>query len=127
MAIATTAASVVAEMATSTVWKSPIAGSRKNPAPTAPAAAPIVLAAYNAPAKRPIVWERVTNQRTAIGNVAPIASDGIVKRIRHETRRTLAKMTPGFPLSYEDLRRGASALNSEGRIRATMMTAASSA
>src|SRR6185436_11096758 len=51
--VAAMIATTLAAIATSTVLDRPSVGSRRNPAATAPSAAPIVLAAYSDPANRP--------------------------------------------------------------------------
>src|SRR4051812_6828147 len=69
---------------THVVARKPSVGTRKNPAPIAPTAAPAVLAAYSTAAGFPLRADDAepANQAAAIGKVAPIAAAGTPTRNR---------------------------------------------
>src|SRR5258706_12806758 len=116
-----TRASNNAPMATLTLRRTPIqvvaivptAGINQSPAVRAPAAAPAVLAAYNAPASPAPsdsarirrAWRRdgattFANQDAAIGNVAPMAAVGMPSATIDRAARTIPKR-PGASPSCE--------------------------
>src|SRR5687768_16619911 len=101
MSHAPAAATTFNVMPTYVVPLTPSAGINEKPAKIAPAAAPSVFAAYNAPASCAAVDAMRTIQRDAIGNVAPIHAAGTQSKPTLITSRSKAKVPPPAPSAYD--------------------------
>src|SRR5437879_2659670 len=90
------------------VARKPTAGMSQKPAAMAPAAAPVVLAAYRTPAdasrrnrlRLSPGSDPEDNQTAAIGKVAPIATAGAPTRRRLTAMRTNANRAGAVPSAY---------------------------
>src|SRR5436190_8937353 len=109
--------------ATSVAPRRPIAGIRKNPAASAPIAAPVVLAAYGVPASTAVG----ANHPAATGNVAPIAAAGIPSSTAVIAKRTTANLACASPSAYAQRNTGTDAARIVGSASAVTATKISSA
>src|SRR5471030_1917288 len=106
---------------TQVVARRPIAGIRKNPAATAPAAAPVVFIAYSTPVSAAFR----AYQSAAIGNVAPMAAAGMPRSARLIATRRTANCAGAPPSAYAQASAGtvaASAIGSSSAQTATTIS-----
>ena len=92
----------------------PSAGINEKPARIAPAAAPSVLAAYNAPASCAAVDDMRTIHRDAIGKVAPMHAAGTHSKPTLITSLSNAKVPPPAPSAYDEASSGRTAISANG-------------
>src|SRR5262249_12909272 len=120
------------------VPRTPIAGTSRKPAAIAPSAAPVVFAAYSAPAsaaapsfasdsRRSLPAPSAPNHDAATGNVAPIAAARIPTSINPIAIRTTENRSGAEPSAYAQRRVGIQAASRSGSASAKIATANSRA